>query len=65
MFDKNQLIKLRKSLDLTQLEFARKIGTSRQVVGLWESGDTKPSLDLLENIGRECKVPIGYFFNGE
>jgi DNA-binding XRE family transcriptional regulator len=65
MFDKNQLIKLRKSLDLTQLEFARKIGTSRQVVGLWESGDTKPSLDYLVTMGREFQLPIGYFFNGE
>jgi len=65
MFDRNQIIKLRKSRDLTQQQFARRIGTSRQVVASWESGDTKPSLDLLVTMGREFCVSIAFFFNGD
>jgi len=65
MFDKNQIIKLRNGHELTQLDFARKIGTSRVTVGKWESGDGKPSLDLLVKISEAFHVPVSFFFNGE
>jgi len=65
MFDRNQVIKLRKSRDLTQLEFARRIGTSRNVIGNWEAGDSKPGADMLDKISREFLVSVSFFFNGD
>lgn len=62
MFDKNQIKKLREGNELTQLEFARRIGTSRQLVGLWESGDVKPGTDYIVKMSKSFKVPVSYFF---
>lgn len=45
--------KIRKEYDLTQAEFARKIGTSQNVFANYEIGRRKPSNSVINNI---CKT---------
>ncbi len=59
--------KLRKSLGLTQKEFANQVPGKMDYtyVGKIERGQQYPSLKLLERIGRVYHVPLTYFFQGE
>ncbi len=41
------LRRLRRSMDLTQAEFAKAIGTTRETVWSWESGKTRPAVDKI------------------
>ena len=56
--------KLRKSLGLSQKEFAQRIDgkVDYTYIGKIERGDQYPSLKLLERIGTAYNVPLGYFF---
>ncbi|MBO5999685.1 MAG: helix-turn-helix domain-containing protein [Lachnospiraceae bacterium] len=42
---KNNLLHMRKALNLTQEDIAEKVGVSRQSVAKWESGETMPDLE--------------------
>ena len=59
--------KLRKSLGLTQKQFASRVPDKIDYtyVGKIERGEQYPSLKLLEKIGGAYHVPLGYFFQGE
>ena len=59
-----RLRKLRKSLNLTQKEFAQRVSgkVDHTYIGKIERGHQYPSLKLLERIGRTYSVPISYFF---
>lgn len=51
---KNKKLKMaRLELDLSQAELAKRIGVTRQTIGLIESGDYNPTLNLCIAI---CKV---------
>ena len=52
-----QLLTLRKRLNLSQAELARRIGTSQQQVQRWEGGTT-PNFDTIRNIATTLSVPI-------
>ncbi len=58
-----QVKKLRKSLKLTQKEFARGIpgGVDHTYIGKIEQGRL-PSIKLLKRIAKTYGVPVGYFF---
>ena len=43
----NKIIKLRKSMALSQEELAEKLGVSRQAVSKWESGQSLPDIDKI------------------
>ena len=45
--------------EMTQMQFAEKLGVSRIVVGLWESGRT-PGLKSLIKIADACDVSIDW-----
>jgi len=47
---------------MSQLKFARLVGTSRQMLDKWEKGDCKPGIDSLLKIINACRVPVCYFF---
>ena len=47
---------IRKTMKLTQQQFARKIGVSRDIVASWEIGRVQPSEAMLRLISRECAV---------
>lgn len=50
---KDRIKKIRKELDLTQQEFANRIGTTQNVLANWESGRRNPSSSVINNI---CKT---------
>jgi len=59
--------KLRKSLGLTQKQFASRIPgkIDQSYVGMIERGKQYPSLKLLERIGAAFSKPMSYFFKDE
>lgn len=53
---KDRIRKLRKTLDLTQQEFADKIGVKRNTVAQYETGRNEPTATVLSLICREFNV---------
>jgi len=51
---------LRKKKSLSQADLGKKIGTSGDVVGRYERGDIKPSIDVVEKIADVLDVSIDY-----
>jgi len=47
---------LRKKLSLSQREFAKKLGVSRNLIFYWESGKKKPSADSLRRLAELAKT---------
>jgi len=58
--------KLRKSLGLTQKQFASRVPgkIDHTYIGKIERGYQYPSLKLLERTAKAYHVPLGYFFQG-
>lgn len=62
----NQRIrKIRKELDLTQQEFAERIGVSRANIGKYETGVSEPSTAVLSLICREFDIREEWLRTGE
>jgi putative transcriptional regulator len=55
--------KLRKSLDFTQEELAKKISISRTHMGHIEQGRESPSLKVMEKLARTLKVKVSDLFS--
>lgn len=60
MNTKDSILKLRKSLDLSQVEFAEKLSVTRQAVSRWENGVTIPSTDMLKLIAQTFCVSVDH-----
>lgn len=60
-----RLKKLRKTLDLTQQEFADKLGVKRNTVAQWEIGRNEPSDAIIFSIYREFDVNKEWLRTGE
>lgn len=58
METKDMILELRKSLGLSQAEFAGKLLVTRQAVSRWENGETVPSTDTLKQIAKTFAVPV-------
>lgn len=56
------LIKLRKQNNLTQIDLAQKINYSDKAISRWEKGEVSPSVEILEKLALVYDVPIAYFF---
>jgi DNA-binding XRE family transcriptional regulator len=52
MMKKDDIVKLRRSMNLTQEEFARRLGVHRVAVARWETGKFKPSALAMAQIER-------------
>lgn len=61
-FKTSQIRGLREGLGLSQEEFAKRIGMTKQAVSSWESGLVKPSVDTLAKIASEFGAKIESFF---
>ena len=59
------LKQLRIEKNLTQEEFAKKIGYGYATVRYWESGVKKPSFDALIALSKFFNVPVGYIMGIE
>ena len=58
-FGDNMML-LRKKKKLSQAALGKLIGTSGDVVGRYERGDIKPSIDVVSNIADALEVSIDY-----
>jgi transcriptional regulator with XRE-family HTH domain len=45
---------------LTQLQLARRAGTSQSAIARWESGAVQPSLERLRELVRACGLDLGF-----
>ncbi len=62
---KERIRKIRKELDLTQQEFASKIGTSQNVLANYETGRRNPSASVINNICKTFHVNETWLRTGE
>ena len=62
---KNRIKKIRKELDLTQQEFADKIGIKRNTLSTYESGRNEPIDAVISLICREFNVSKEWLRTGE
>ena len=62
IFNRDRLSALRESKGLTQDAFAEQIGTSKQHVSRWETGDLVPSTATIVKISNKFGVSPSYFF---
>lgn len=60
METKDAILELRKSLDLSQDEFSKKLLVTRQAVSRWENGETIPNIDTLKLIAKTFDVSVDY-----
>jgi HTH-type transcriptional regulator / antitoxin PezA len=61
----NRLKTIRKTMNLTQRQFAELIGVSRDVIASWEIGRAQPSEALLRLICRECALNYAWLKYGD
>lgn len=63
-FNVDRLIALRQLHGLTQEELAERIGTSKQHVSQWETGELIPATRTITKIVNEFNLTVGpaYFF---
>lgn len=54
------ILDLRKSLHLSQDQFANKLFVTRQAVSRWENGDTIPTIDTLKLIAKTFHTSVDY-----
>lgn len=57
--------KLRIKNNLSQLEFAEKLGVTPQAVSKWENGKNIPDISIIKQISKEFNVNIEEIINGE
>lgn len=57
--------KLRKEKNLTQEEFAEKLGVTGKSVSRWENGQCMPDLSLLIPISKELGITVNELISGE
>ena len=62
---KDRIKKIRKELDLTQQEFADRIGVKRNTVGQWECGINPLTDQTISSICREFNVNEDWLRTGE
>lgn len=60
METKDAILTLRKSLGLSQDEFAEKLLVTRQAVSRWENGDTVPNTDTLKLMAKAFDVSVDH-----
>jgi transcriptional regulator with XRE-family HTH domain len=53
--------KLRQELEMTQVEFAEKLGVDRRYISFWETGKNAISLNNLVKIHLVYHVNLGFF----
>lgn len=61
-FDRKRITYLREQGGLTQYEFAKMLGTTRQRVHQWEEGICKPNIDAITKICDVFNTNPAYFF---
>ena len=60
MISGDLLREARRRAGLSQAELARRAGKPTSVVGRWERGEVKPSLETLRDMIRACGLELGF-----
>ena len=60
METKDTILNLRKSLNLSQDEFAEQLFVTRQAVSKWENGETIPNTDTLKLMAETFKISVDH-----
>jgi transcriptional regulator with XRE-family HTH domain len=50
----------RRRAGLSQAELARRAGKPTSMIGRWERGEVKPSLETLRSVIRACDLELGF-----
>ncbi|MCL1873636.1 MAG: helix-turn-helix domain-containing protein [Clostridiales bacterium] len=58
-----QLKKLRQEMNMTQEEFAKQLGTSKQVVSRYEKNQRAPKITIVDEYARKLGVPVDFFYD--
>ena len=56
----NNIIKLRKTQGLTQLDLGKRVNYSDKAVSRWEKGEVLPDVETLQRISEVFNVPMSY-----
>lgn len=62
---KDRLKELRKAKGLSQAVLAERLGMSKSTIGMYETGDIKPSVDVIEALAEFFNVNKGYLMGEE
>ena len=60
-----RLKQLRKSFGITQTEFAKEFNISQGTIGMWETGQRTPDVEMLSKIAKRFNVSIDYLLGKE
>lgn len=58
-----KLYKIRTDLNLTQKQFAKKVGVSQAAITNWEHGRRQPRTEQLKKIAKELQIPVSELVN--
>lgn len=56
----SKIINLRKKLNISQSELAKRVGVSRTIIGNYERNENTPSVDILLKIANEFDVSVDF-----
>ena len=56
---------LRTERDMNQTEFAKLLGTSKQVISRYEKGENTPKITTVVEYAAQLDVPLSYFTNDD
>ncbi|MEG1582150.1 MAG: helix-turn-helix transcriptional regulator [Clostridia bacterium] len=59
---KENLVFIRKTRKITQIELAEKINYSDKAISRWENGEVTPDVETLNKLSEIYNVPLTYFF---
>lgn len=54
----------RKQLKMSQVELAKKVGTSAPIIGRYERNEIKPSIEMAKKLADELGVTVDYLIGG-
>ena len=61
----DQLSKLRKRQNITQIDMANRVGVKQYVISSWETGRSEPNINQIIKISDILNIPIDYLFDKE
>ena len=59
------LVRLRKENNLTQIELSQKINFSDKAVSRWEKGEVLPDIETIEKLSEVFGVPMSAILEGQ
>lgn len=61
----NRIRELRKSLKLSQIEFAKSLSVHQTAVSQWENGRTSPDIEIAKRISEKYNVSLDYLLGND